>query len=117
KGLLLVVPGGAFGMVDRAVMVGVDLVEALAEPAVAVGFGKSGEPIVIRLGLFNPRPLPGLQFDGGQLCGQLRLPALDKVQPPLAVLLEGNRLIGSGRRSRGRGLVRGSGLRGLANSR
>jgi hypothetical protein len=47
EGALLVMPGGAFGMINLAVMVGVDPVETLAEAAVAVGLGEPGEPIVI----------------------------------------------------------------------
>src|SRR5437764_10960581 len=51
EGPLLVVPGGALSGIDDAVMVRVDLVEALAEAAVALGVGESGEPVVVRLRL------------------------------------------------------------------
>ena len=109
-------PRGAFGVVDRAVVIGVDLIEARAEPAVAVGLWEAGEPVIIGLSLFEPGPLPRLQIGGGQLRGQLGLPALNKAQPPLAVLLEADRVVGSSRQRGGRGLIRAGGLCGLAGN-
>src|SRR5260370_10768035 len=47
EGALLVAPGGAFAGVDRAVMIDVDLVEPLAEAAVAIGRPQPGGPIVV----------------------------------------------------------------------
>src|SRR5258708_6271877 len=38
EGALLFVPGGAFGRVDHAVVIGVDLIEPLAKPVIAIGF-------------------------------------------------------------------------------
>ena len=58
EGALLVAPGGALGLVDLPVVIGVDAVEAFAEAAVAVGFGQVGEPIVIGFDLFEPGFLP-----------------------------------------------------------
>ena len=75
-------------MIDRAVMIGVDLVEARAEAAVAIGLRQPGEPIIVRFRLFQPGPLARLQIGGGQLRGELGLAALDKAQPPVAVLLK-----------------------------
>ena len=42
-------PGGALGLVDLPVMIGVDSVEALAEAPVAIGLGETGEPIVMAI--------------------------------------------------------------------
>jgi len=50
------------------------------------------------------------------LRGQLGLPALNKAQPPLAVLLEADRVVGSSRQRGGRGLIRAGGLCGLAGN-
>jgi len=44
---LLLPPGGALRRVDLAVVIDVDLVEALAEAAVAIDLGEAGEPVVI----------------------------------------------------------------------
>ena len=73
-------PGSAFGMIDRAVMVSVDSVEALAEAAVAVGLREPGEPVIVRLDLLEPGALARLQIGGGQLRGELRLAAFDKAE-------------------------------------
>src|SRR5215469_11562159 len=47
EGALLFVPSGALAVVDDAVMVGVDLIEALAKQPVALRGGHAGEEIVI----------------------------------------------------------------------
>src|SRR5207249_10494601 len=113
KGLLLIVPSSALGMIDRAVMIGVDLVEARAEAAVAIGLGQPGEPIVIRFRLLEPGALARLKIGDSELRGELGLTAFDVAQPPLAVLLEGDRVV-SPRQRGGLGLIRGSRLRRLA---
>src|SRR5205823_223513 len=112
EGALLVVPGGALARVDRAVVIGVDLVEALAEAAVTIGCRQPGEPVEIGLGLFEPGPLTRLQIGGGELGDELGLSAFDVAQPPLTILLEADRVVGRGRRGGLR--LGGSGrLRGL----
>src|SRR5690242_14058082 len=93
EGALLVMPGSPFGMIDRAVMIDVDLVEAGAEATVAIGLGKASEPIIVRFRLFQPGALTRLQIGRGQLRGELGLAALDKAQPPVAVLLKGDRVV------------------------
>src|SRR5437588_9447693 len=85
KAALLVAPGGALAGVDRAVVVGVDLVEAGAEAVVAVGRRQPGEPVIIGLDLLEPGALARLQIGGRELCGELGLAAFDIAQPPLAV--------------------------------
>src|SRR5438270_2930394 len=93
KGALLVAPGGALAGVDRAVVIGVDLVEAGAESVVAVGRRQPGEPVIIGFDLLQPGALARLQIGGGELCGELGLATFDIAQPPLAVLLEGDRVV------------------------
>src|SRR5215472_14121184 len=101
KGALLVVPSGALGGIDDAVVVGVDLVEALAEAAVTLGLGEPGKPVVVRLGLFKPGTLALRQIGGRKLGGQLGLALLDKAHPPIPVLVEGDRLLTSRGKSGG----------------
>jgi hypothetical protein len=62
EGALLIVPRGAFGRVDLAVMIGVDAVEAFAKAMVAIGFGQTGEPLVIGLGLLQSGLLARLEI-------------------------------------------------------
>src|ERR1043166_9787079 len=57
KGALLLMPGGALGGIDNAVMVGIHLLEPLAKPAVALCIAEPRKPVVIRLGLFEPGAL------------------------------------------------------------
>src|SRR5580700_11716281 len=112
EGALLLPPGGALALIDLAVVIGVDLVEPFAEAAVAVGFGKAGKPIVIRLDLFEPRFLSGLQIGCGQLYRQPRLPAFDKMHTPVAILIEGDRLLAGRLRHRLGGLTGQPQIRG-----
>src|SRR5258707_3900581 len=49
EGALLLPPGGTLALIDLAVMIDVDLIKTLPEAAVAVGFGKAGQPVVIGL--------------------------------------------------------------------
>src|SRR5690349_23216333 len=67
KGALLLMPGGALGGIDNAVMVDVHLLEPLAKPAVALRIAEPGKPVVIGLGLFEPGALARLQIGGGEL--------------------------------------------------
>jgi hypothetical protein len=99
-------------MIDLAVMVRVDPVEALAEAAVAVGLGEPREPIVVGLDLFEPGALAWRQIGGGQLRRELGLAAFDEFDPPLAVLLECDRVVAVGRQG-GLRLGRSGGLRGV----
>ena len=89
-------PRGALGVVDDAVMVGVDLVEPLAEAAVALGRGHRREEIVIGLLPIEPGPSLGAQTLFGKLGGDLDLAFFDKMQPPVAVLVEGDGVGGGG---------------------
>jgi hypothetical protein len=63
-GALLVAPGGALGLIDRSVVIGVDAIKAFAEALVAVGFGQAGEPVVI--GLTCPAALSAAPGDRPQ---------------------------------------------------
>src|SRR5207248_2794976 len=104
EGSLPVVPGGALGRVDLPVVIGVDAVEALVEAAVAVGFGEPREPVVISLHLFETGLALRREVACGQLAREIALPPLDEGEPPIAILLEGDRVAGSGserRRLRG----------------
>ena len=49
KGALLLMPGGALGGVDTAVMVGVHLLEPLAEAAVALRVAEPSKPVVMAI--------------------------------------------------------------------
>src|SRR5262249_1840456 len=102
-----------FGGIDDAVVVGVDLVEALAEAAGALGLGKPGEPVVIRLGLFKPGALALRQGDGRGLGGEVGLGRLEKAHPPAAVLIEGDFVLARGGQHSGRSVGGRSGLGGL----
>src|ERR1041384_8358489 len=103
EGALLLPPGGALAGVDLAVVVGVDLVETLAEAAVALGLRQPGHPIVIGLHLLEPCLLAGRLVGGRELYGVLRLPPFNKIEPPIAVLLEADRFVaGRWRRRLGR---------------
>src|SRR5271155_1063819 len=55
KGALLVVPGGAFVGPDDAVVIGVDLVKAFAEPSVTLGRRHRGKEVVIGFLPFESR--------------------------------------------------------------
>ena len=82
---LFLVPGGAFVVVDDAVVIGVDLVEALAEATVALGHRHRREKVVIRLLPLEPGATLRVQILFGELGGNLELPFFDKVEPPIAV--------------------------------
>ena len=90
KGALLVAPRGALGLIDRAIVIGVDAVEALAEAAVAVGRGQAGEPVVVGLDPIEPGLLLRREISRGELEREFVLAPLDEIEPPIAVLLEGN---------------------------
>src|SRR3954469_1734123 len=62
---LLLPPSGALGGVELAVVIGVDLRKLLAGAAVTVACRQPGHPVVIGLGLFEPRLLSGRQIGGG----------------------------------------------------
>src|SRR5207248_454699 len=106
EGALLLPPGGALTGVDLAVVVGIDLVEALAEPAVAVGFRQPAHPVVIRFDLLEPSLLASWQIGGGELHCQLRLAPFDEIEAPIAVLLEADRFVAGRLRRRLGGLPR-----------
>src|SRR5260370_33178462 len=103
EGALLVMPGGALAGIDPPVVIGVDPVEALAEAAVALGFGETREPVVIRLNLFEPGLARRRQIARGKLHRQFATPSLDEIEAPVAILLEGDRIIRPAHRRRPRG--------------
>src|SRR6266851_8825807 len=103
KRTLPVAPGAALGLVDLPVVIGVDPVEAFAEAAVAFGGGQAGEPVEIGLAVFEPGFLCGREVGSGKLDRQFALAPLDEIEPPIAVLLKGDGLIGSRERRESRG--------------
>ena len=87
KGALLFVPGGALAAVDDAIVIGIHLIEALAETAVALGQGHRREIIIIRLLPFKPGAPLRVEVFLGKLGSDLGLALFDEMQPPVAVLL------------------------------
>ena len=88
---LLLTPGRTLLYVERAVVVGVDLVKALAINRVAFRFGHRSQLIVIGLAPLDAGLFGCGQARGRQLLRQPRLALCEITQPEIAVLLEGNR--------------------------
>ena len=85
-GLLLVVPGGALGAVDRAVVVGVDQVEAGTEHAVALVSRHRRLAVVIGLLAGQPVAVGVAETALAQAARRSGAGAADKIDPPVAIL-------------------------------
>src|SRR5215469_12879471 len=97
---LLLAPGGTLLQVEPAVVIGVDLVEALAIEPVAFRLRHRRQLIVIGLAALEARLFGCRKAGGGQLARQPGLPLRQIVQPEIAVLFKGDQLAGGGLRWR-----------------
>jgi hypothetical protein len=98
---LLLAPGRTLLHVERAVVIGIDLVKALAIDRVAFRLRHRRQLIVISLAPLDARLFGGGQAGGRQLPRQPRLALCQITQPKIAVLLEGDRFARGGLRCRG----------------
>src|SRR5262249_36895706 len=93
---LLFAPGRTLLHIERAVVIAVDLVKALAIDRVAFRFGQRRQLIVISLALLDAGLFGRRKTGGRQLPRQPGLALRQIAQPEIAVLLKGDRLARGG---------------------